>query len=64
MNSAWKMTAYLLLAGAILLGGTSLALFGAFLYGSFGLVPLGLATSAALALDATLCCAFFGKSVV
>lgn len=62
MNSAGKITAYLLLAGAILLGGTSLALFGVFLYvGSFGLVPLGLATGAALALDATLCFAFFAQ---
>lgn len=62
MNSAWKITAYLLLAGAILLGGTSLVLFGVFLYaGSFGLVPLGLATGAALALDAALCFAFFAQ---
>jgi len=62
MNSAGKITAYLLLAGAIALGGTSLALFGVFLYaGSFELVPLGLATGAALALDAALSFAFFAQ---
>lgn len=61
MNSAGKITAYLLLA-ATLLGGTSLALFGVFLYaGSFELVPLGLATGAALALDAALSFAFFAQ---
>lgn len=62
MDSSGKITAYLLLAGAILLGGTSLVLFGVFLYvGSFEWVPLGLATGAALALDAALCCAFFAQ---
>jgi len=60
MNTAGNITAYLLLAGAILLGGSSLALFGVFLYaGSFSLVPLGLATGAAIALDAALSFAFF-----
>jgi protein-S-isoprenylcysteine O-methyltransferase Ste14 len=55
-------SAYLLLVGAILLGGTSLVLFGVFLYaGSFEPVPLGLATGTALALDAALCLVFFAQ---
>jgi protein-S-isoprenylcysteine O-methyltransferase Ste14 len=62
MHSAGKITAYLLLAGAILLGGISLVLFGAFVYaGSIELVPLGLATGTALALDAALCLVFFAQ---
>lgn len=62
MSAAGKITAYLLLAGAVLLGGTSLALFGVFVYvGSFELVPLGLDPGAALALNAMLCFAFFAQ---
>lgn len=60
MHSAGKLTAYLLLAGASLLGGASLVLFGMFLYvGSFALLPLDLAPGAALTLDAALCLVFF-----
>ncbi len=62
MRFSGKITAYLLLAGAVLLGGSSLALFGVFLYaGSFELVPLGLATGAALTLDTVLSLAFFAQ---
>lgn len=60
MSFSEKITAYLLLAGALLLGGSSLALFGAFVYaGSFELVPLALPLAAALTLDAVLCLVFF-----
>jgi protein-S-isoprenylcysteine O-methyltransferase Ste14 len=62
MNSAVKTIAYLLLTGALVLGGASLTLFGVFVYvGSFELVPLGLAAGPALALDTVLCLAFFAQ---
>ncbi len=62
MNPSGKIAAYLLLAGAFVLGGISLALFGVFVYlGSFELMPLHLATGTALALDTGLCLAFFAQ---
>ncbi len=60
MTSTGTITAWLVLAAAALLGGLPLLLFGLFLYaGSLELVPLGLATGAALVLDALLSLAFF-----
>ena len=55
-----KIVAWLVLAAAALLGGLPLLLFGVFLYvGSFELLPLGLASGGALALDALLSLTFF-----
>jgi methanethiol S-methyltransferase len=60
MTPTEKITAWLLVAAAALLGGVPLLLFVVFLYaGSLELVPLGLSSGAAIALDVLLCLAFF-----
>lgn len=55
-----RLTAYMTVALAVLLGGGSMLLLGIFLVlGSFQLLDLGLSVPAALVVDGTLCLAFF-----
>jgi len=55
-----RLTAYMTVALAVLLGGGSMLLLGIFLVlGSFQLLDLGLSVPAALAVDGALCLAFF-----
>ena len=55
-----RLTAYLTVAVAVLLGGGSMVLLGIFLVlGSFQLLDMGLSVQAALVVDGILCLAFF-----
>ena len=55
-----SVTAYMIVALAVFLGGGSIVLLGIFLvFGSFHVLDMGLSIPAALVVDAALCLAFF-----